>query len=121
MATYIAGPMTGYEEFNHPAFHAKAAELRAAGETVINPAEHDSEIGLDQPWDVYLRRDLVLLAEHCDKIVLLEGWENSKGACLEWTVGKQLGMTIVYPDGMVVEHQPAGAAALAAHQAEVAK
>lgn len=119
MATYIAGPMTGYAEFNHPAFHAKAAELRAAGEDVINPAEHDAEIGLDQPWDSYLRRDLVLLAERCDKIVLLEGWEKSNGATLERYVGEQLGMTIVYPSGSELKFEPAGAAALAAHQSTV--
>lgn len=116
MATYIAGPMTGYPEYNHPAFHAKAAELRASGEEVINPAEIDAEIGLDQPWDTYLRRDLILLAEHCDKIVLLEGWEKSKGASLEHHVGEKLGMTITYPDGTVVDNSPAGAAALAAHR-----
>lgn len=116
MATYIAGPMSGYPDFNHPAFHAKAAELRAAGEDVINPADFDAEIGPDQPWDAYLRRDLVLLAEKCDKIVLLPGWEKSKGATLERLVGAKLGMTIVYPDGRTVKEEPAGAAALAAHR-----
>lgn len=111
--------MTGYPEFNHPAFHAKAAQLRAAGEDVINPADNDAEIGLDQPWDTYLRRDLVLLAERCDKIALLDGWEKSKGATLEHHVGVKLGMTIVYPDGTVVDYDPAGAAALEAHRATV--
>ena len=117
MATYLAGKMSGIKDFNHPAFHAKAAELRAAGEDVINPAEFDAEIGPDQPWETYLRRDLILLAERCDKIVLLEGWEDSKGAQLERLVGEKLGMTIVYPDGFVERHEPSGAAALAAHRA----
>ncbi|WPH57811.1 hypothetical protein [Mycobacterium phage WXIN] len=116
MATYIAGPMSGIKDFNHPAFHAKAAELRAAGEDVINPAEFDAEIGPDQPWDAYLRRDLVLLAERCDKIVLLPGWENSKGAQLEHYVGLKLGMTLVYPNGVTNRHEPSGEAALAAHR-----
>jgi hypothetical protein len=108
--------MSGIEDFNHPAFHAKAAELRAAGEDVINPAEFDAEIGPDQPWDTYLRRDLVLLAEKCDKIVLLEGWQNSKGANLERYVGEKLGMLIVYPDGLQARWEPDGAKALAAHR-----
>lgn len=108
--------MSGIKDFNHPAFHAKAAELRAAGEVVINPAEYDAEIGPDQPWSTYLRRDLVLLAEECDKIVLLTGWEDSKGATLEWTVGKALGMTIVYPNGVALNYDPVGQAALDAHR-----
>ena len=116
MKTYIAGPMSGIEDFNHPAFHAKAAELRAAGESVINPAEFDAEIGNDKPWETYLRRDLVLLAEQCDKIVLLDGWENSYGANLERLVGEKLGFTITYPDGTVIKYEPSGAKALAAHR-----
>lgn len=96
--TYIAGPMTGYEDYNFPAFYAKAAEERANGCTVINPAELDdqSEDGLDLPWDFYLRRDLRVLAD-CNRIVLLPGWEKSKGANLEVHIGKELGFEIVYP------------------------
>ena len=37
---YLAGPMSGLPELNYPAFHAKAAELRAAGHHVENPAEN---------------------------------------------------------------------------------
>lgn len=116
MAVYIAGPMSGYADFNHPAFHAKAAELRAEGYEVINPAEFDAEIGPDQPWSTYLRRDLVLLAEECNRIVLLPGWEASHGASLERYVGEKLGMEIVYPDGHVEQAAPAGAASLDAHR-----
>ena len=39
MNIYVAGPMRGYPEFNFPSFHAAAAQLRAAGHTVFNPAE----------------------------------------------------------------------------------
>lgn len=108
--------MSGIKDYNYPAFMAKAAELRALGEEVINPAENDAAIGPNQPWDVYLRRDLILLAERCDKIVLLPGWQNSKGASLERYVGTKLGMTIVYPDGTVIKEDPAGAANLTRHR-----
>ncbi|AIY32520.1 hypothetical protein PBI_LUCKY2013_159 [Mycobacterium phage Lucky2013] len=114
--TYVSGPMSGLEDFNHPAFNAKAAELRAAGEEVINPAEFDAEIGPDQSWDTYLRRDLILLAQHCNKIVLLPGWQSSIGARLELHVAEQLGMTVVYPTGETVHHRPAGAVKLAQHR-----
>lgn len=37
--TYLAGPMTGLPDLNFPTFHARAAELRALGHEVVNPAE----------------------------------------------------------------------------------
>lgn len=106
-STYIAGPMSGYPEHNFPAFYAKAAEQRALGYKVINPAELDDQDGdLTKPWDFYLRRDLHFLAE-CNRIVLLDGWEKSKGAQLEHHIGKTLGFEIVYPNGFVKQFRPA--------------
>ncbi|EER3682409.1 TPA: DUF4406 domain-containing protein, partial [Escherichia coli O26] len=35
---YIAGPMTGYENFNREAFHKVEEELKREGHTVLNPA-----------------------------------------------------------------------------------
>ncbi|MDP4455455.1 DUF4406 domain-containing protein, partial [Escherichia coli] len=38
MKIYIAGPMTGYPDYNRAAFNAKASELMAEGHIVLNPA-----------------------------------------------------------------------------------
>ncbi|MBB7007809.1 DUF4406 domain-containing protein, partial [Escherichia coli] len=35
---YIAGPMTGYKNFNREAFHKAEEELKREGHTVLNPA-----------------------------------------------------------------------------------
>lgn len=114
--TYVAGPMSGYKDYNFPAFYAKAAEERAKDYTVINPAELDDDDGdLTRPWDFYLRRDLRVLAE-CNRIVLLDGWENSHGANLEVHIGKALGFEIVYPSGETVQYDPVGQRALEAHR-----
>lgn len=94
--TYIAGPMTGIEDFNFPAFNAMAARLRNAGYAVINPAELDGE-DTSQAWDYYLRRDLTELAKCC-RVVLLPGWAKSKGASLEHHIAKTLEMDIIYPE-----------------------
>ncbi|SED31843.1 protein of unknown function [Pseudomonas frederiksbergensis] len=37
---YLTGPMTGFEDFNFPAFNKMAADLCACGYVVENPAEH---------------------------------------------------------------------------------
>jgi len=94
--TYIAGPMTGYHNWNIPAFVGMAARLREAGLTVVNPAELH-KASHETPWDWYLRRDLAELVK-CQRVVLLPGWANSRGAIVEQYVAKALGLEIVYPE-----------------------
>ena len=87
---YLAGPMTGYPEFNYPAFTAAAENLRAQGMTVVSPHElHDGDT--TQHWTHYLRRDLHALLD-CDALVLLPGWEKSRGATLEAAIAESLEM-----------------------------
>lgn len=87
---YLAGPMTGIEDYNYPAFHAAAAQLREAGYVVVNPAENFAG---DQslPWETYLRTAICQVTE-CDGIALLPGWQESKGAKLEVRVAGALGI-----------------------------
>lgn len=98
--TYIAGPMTGLPDFNHAAFNAAAAALRAQGRTVINPADHGVVPGAT--WADYVRADLALLAG-CETIHLLPGWSRSRGALLEHHVARTLGMPIQFADGAETE------------------
>ena len=92
MTAYIAGPMTGLPEFNYPAFNAVAAELRNSGVDVVSPTElHDGDTS--RPYDYYLRLGLKALLD-CDEIVLLPGWENSRGARLELAVAEALSMKV---------------------------
>ncbi len=90
MIVYIAGPMTGYPEYNYPAFHAAEAALTAAGHEVKNPA-HSSPT--DPTYQNYLRAALRLLLD-CDAIAVLPGWEFSTGANLEVAVAEVLKIPI---------------------------
>lgn len=90
---YVAGPMTGIEDFNFPAFNAAAERLRWAGWIVENPAEHGVIEGAE--WADYLAYDLTKIGT-CGAIFLLPGWENSKGAQLEVLVAERLGMQIIH-------------------------
>lgn len=92
---YVAGPMTGYADFNYPAFNAAADALRAFGHTVLNPvdAEKHNDTGAPQAWDWYMRHALRMVLE-ADALALLPGWEASKGATLEATVAKALGLPV---------------------------
>lgn len=80
--------MTGIEGMNFPAFHAAAAALLACGYEVVNPADHGEG---EYTWVEYMRRDITDLLT-CDGIALLPGWEQSKGAFLEVTICKYLGL-----------------------------
>lgn len=115
---YIAGPMTGYPQFNIPAFDAMARMLRkqVAGPKVrtfdvVSPAELDGEEvrehllksktgdPADLPpgttWGDFLARDVKLIADGGIKaIVTLDGWERSRGARLETFVGHLAGCQI---------------------------
>ena len=86
---YIAGPMTGLPQFNYPAFHAAAAELRAQGMEVFNPAEITPPVC--GSWGGYMRQAIAQLVQ-CEAIFLLTGWQGSKGAMLENDIAEKLGM-----------------------------
>ena len=87
MKIYISGPMTGLPDFNRPAFNAKAAELRALGHEVVNPAELPEIPG--GTWADYMKVDIKLMLD-CEAIWMLPGWVNSKGACLEVHIADDL-------------------------------
>lgn len=87
---YIAGPMTGHRDHNFPSFHAAAEFFREAGWEVANPADN-FDGRTDLPRELYLRADVVMLAQS-DAIALLPGWELSSGATLEAVLADALGL-----------------------------
>ncbi|AYN58509.1 nucleoside 2-deoxyribosyltransferase [Arthrobacter phage Liebe] len=101
MKLYLAGPMSGYEEWNYPAFLAGAERLRAAGYDVVSPAEIELAEGFDPATpasdytsaDYYaaMRRDIALILD-VDGVALLPGWDRSKGARVEAAVASAIGI-----------------------------
>lgn len=101
MRVYLAGPMTGYAEFNYPAFEAAASWLRAEGYEVVSPHEvNPPDVGFDHPWDWYMRRDIAALMD-VEAVVVLDGWQQSKGASLETYIARVLDMPIYELTAMV--------------------
>ena len=92
MRIYIAGPMTGIPELNFPAFHAAAAQLRSYGHEVVNPAELNP--GTGKTWAECMRVDIAQLVT-CDAVVLLPGYERSRGAMIERDLALKLEMRVV--------------------------
>jgi hypothetical protein len=94
---YIAGPMSGYSDWNYPAFFAAEDVLRAKGWDVKNPAKKDEEHGFVDAeakkdgdtalaiengtfdFKVAYLWDMKQVIEG-DGIYMLRGWEQSPGA-----------------------------------------
>jgi hypothetical protein len=100
MLAYLAGPMTGYPEYNFPMFRGAANALREQGREVVSPVELDEEIDgfdgkgeLPHHHEVYMRRDLPLLLK-CDEVRVIDGWFDSKGAVSECLVATLAGIPI---------------------------
>ncbi len=101
MRVYLSGFMTGYPNWNYPAFHAAAAALRQRGFEVTNPAEIISDP--NEPWAILMRKALWFLLG-AGAVVLLPGWERSKGANLELAVASQLELIVYrWPDLAQIE------------------
>lgn len=98
MILYIAGPMTGLPEYNHPAFHAAEAVLTSLGYTVLNPARTD--LPADTSWEDWMRAGLRQVLE-ADGIALLPGWERSRGANMERFVAASLSLHIRDLEGWI--------------------
>ena len=109
---YLAGPMSGIPQFNFPALDTAKASLLAQGYAVVSPAELDDEIArkaalaspdgnmeeyvaeTGETWGDFLARDVKLIADEVDGVILLEGWEESKGARLEAFVARTCGKPV---------------------------
>jgi|688.fasta_scaffold31150_11 hypothetical protein len=111
MKIYIAGPMTGHENWNFLTFFETQQALEGLGHEVINPAQNDGKTlgeaiaNVDSPslprksWGDYMRIDLRSVLA-VDAVCVLDGWRNSKGATLEVHVAEELGLPIyILKDG----------------------
>lgn len=92
MKVYVAGPMTGYPDFNYPAFYKASEQLAAVGIEPINPARPDGRESCST-WLDFMRASLLDIAE-CDGIATLPGWGESRGAALEVHIARSLDLPV---------------------------
>jgi len=96
---YLAGPMSGLPLYNFEEFNRVTKILRDAGYSVFSPAEKDLSDGFNpatdpqKPFLHYMKIDLPEVMKS-DFVVLLKGWEKSKGANLEVVVAKNCGIPV---------------------------
>ncbi len=100
---YVSGPMTGYDEFNRPAFNKAREHLQEMGFSVIVPGD-DEEYTIRErlAWKVedtsrraYMFRDFLHILT-ANAVAVLDGWTHSKGSRAEVMVAQEIGIPVVW-------------------------
>lgn len=103
---YISGPVTSLIklglDWKQPFIEAEEALRRLGFNQVYNPVNVAEEVdarfeakGMKATYADYMRADVKLLLKS-SMIVMLRGWENSKGARLEYELAEAMGMEVIY-------------------------
>lgn len=122
---YLAGKMSGIPQFNIPQFYKTAALLRESGYRIINPAEQDSDalrhralmsltgdlrdihgVEGEETWGKIMGRDVEIVLDQVDGIIVFPNWTESNGARLEvfgaYILDKEILIVVEETGGTVV-------------------
>ena len=120
---YIAGPMSGYEDFNRASFNACAKQINSQDHNeelnllpdeeavAVSPVAIDSAYGLDtfvteENLEMHLPMISMVNAQaviNSHKLVLLPGWELSRGCTFEVSLAYRLGKPLYIFTGFNVQ------------------
>lgn len=87
---YLSGSVTDDPDFRDKFAYAEY-QLKKRGFKVLNPVKHEKD---GKKWSYYLKKDIRKLTR-CQGLILLDGWENSKGAKLELKVAQELDFKVI--------------------------
>lgn len=89
---YIAGPIKGRADYIER-FCAAQLDLEARGWIVLNPAD----LPAGMPAERYMPICLAML-QQADAIFMLDGWEGSDGAGIEYLLAEYQGKEVLYEE-----------------------
>lgn len=96
MKVYISGPITGVDEDKCDiAFGFAAVGLELRGHEPVSPWHLSQMLPPSFSCNDYMDIDMVLLKK-CDAILMLPGWEESRGATQEFAYANRNDMKIYY-------------------------
>ena len=103
---YVSGPITSLcklgQDWRAPFREAETALRRLGFREIHNPVDIAAGVetmcaalGREAKYADYMKADIEMLVK-CKTILLLRGWEASKGAQLEYQIAEALHMEILY-------------------------
>lgn len=99
MKVYISGQISGLDLAEARTRFADAEELlQGLGFDTVNP--WDNGLPVDAPWIKHMCRDLEMLNE-CSCIYMMDGWRDSKGACIEYDFAIRTGKSVLFASSVI--------------------
>ena len=94
MRIYVSGPITGASPKEIMAFYEATRRIRETGHEAINPNVM-SKWGLT--WETYMQIAMTIIySGEIDAVLMLDGWERSRGACIEKVWADSRGIPVYY-------------------------
>lgn len=91
---YLCGPFTGHEEEAYKAFAEAEDQLIDLGYHVENPLRSTAP-GME--WHAAMRVAIGIMTR-CTGVALLDGWDESRGACIERALADDLDIPVASLD-----------------------
>lgn len=97
MKVYISGPVTGTHDYMERFARAERS-LQEEGCTAVNPAKVCAQLPADTTHGEYMRICIPML-DMCEAVLMLEGWQESRGCSQEFEYAYGHGITITFEGG----------------------
>lgn len=98
MKIYLSGPVSGSEDYFKRFMDAENELIvMMPGVEVVNPVAECAKAGMtddSHTWEEFMDF-CIRLMDGCTHIKMLDGWRESKGACVEYYMAKGLGMGLI--------------------------
>ena len=97
MKVYISGKITDLQiEEAFKIFERAELIISANGYIPVNPMKVNKHTE-GKTWEEYMLDDIRVLFD-CEAIYMLDNWEESTGARIEYQIAKELGMQIIFEE-----------------------